>query len=58
VKGEVYQATAGYRANQLGQKVYCFNPTAEDMRSHCWNPLDAVDRWSTKRFDDIMRQIY
>jgi type IV secretory pathway TraG/TraD family ATPase VirD4 len=28
------------------------------MRSHCWNPLDAVDRWSTKRFDDIMRQIY
>ena len=58
VKGEVYQATAGYRANQLRQKVYCFNPTAENMRSHCWNPLDAVDRWSTKRFDDIMRQIY
>ena len=58
VKGEVYQATAGYRAHQLRQKVYCFNPTAEDMRSHCWNPLDAVDCSSTKRFDDIMRQIY
>lgn len=58
VKGEVYEATAGHRAYALGQKIYNFNPTAEDMRSHCWNPLDVVDRNSTRRFDDLMRQIY
>lgn len=44
VKGECYRATAGYRAEHLGQKVYRFDPTAEDGRTHRWNPFSVVKR--------------
>lgn len=58
IKGETYRATAGYRANVLGQDVYCFNPTAHDLRTHCWNPLSVIDRDSHRRFDQISRQAH
>jgi type IV secretion system protein VirD4 len=58
IKGEIFQATAGHRARNLGQAIYVFDPTARDGRSHCWNPLDAVERTSLDRFDQVQRQTY
>jgi type IV secretion system protein VirD4 len=58
IKGEIFQATAGHRARNLGQEIYVFDPTARDGRSHCWNAFDAVDRTSIDRFDQIQRQTY
>jgi type IV secretion system protein VirD4 len=55
VKGEVFRHTAGYRAEALGQAVYVFDPAALDGRSHRWNPLQAVDRTSIDRFDQVSR---
>jgi type IV secretion system protein VirD4 len=55
VKGEVFRRTAGYRSEVLGQDVYVFDPTSKDNRSHRWNPLQAVDRNSIDRFDQVSR---
>jgi type IV secretion system protein VirD4 len=46
-KLENWEITAGYRKSVLGQKCYLFSPDAEacsGFRSHCWNPLDYIDR--------------
>jgi type IV secretion system protein VirD4 len=58
IKGEVFKATAGHRARNLGQAVYVFDPTNRRGRSHCWNALDAIDRTSIDRFDQIQRASY
>ena len=58
IKGEIFKATAGHRARNLGQEIYVFDPTARDGRSHCWNPFAAVDVKSMDRFDQIQRQSY
>ncbi|MCC2099402.1 MAG: type IV secretory system conjugative DNA transfer family protein, partial [Hyphomicrobiales bacterium] len=41
VKGELWEATAGYRAQQYGP-VLRFSPTDDDGRSHGYNPFDAI----------------
>lgn len=51
VKNENWDITAGFRAKF--QDVYLFAPKAEDGRSHCYNPLDYIDRDHTKRMGDI-----
>lgn len=51
VKNENYDITAGFRSKF--QDVYLFAPKAEDGRSHCYNPLDYIDRKHTKRMGDI-----
>lgn len=57
IKGEAYEATAGYREKMLGQRIFRFDPTSHDQRSHCWNPLDAIDRpASTRLSDQAIRQ--
>jgi type IV secretion system protein VirD4 len=58
IKDEVRKATAGHRHRNLGQKIYVFNPTDPQGRTHQWNPFDAVDRNSPDRFDQISRQAY
>jgi type IV secretion system protein VirD4 len=55
IKAEAWDDTAGFRAETLGQEVYRFDPTTLDRRSHCWNPLDIIDRTSINRFDQIIR---
>lgn len=54
IKGEVFDATAGYRAS-IGQKVYKFEPASEDGRSHRWNPFESVDRGAISRFRSVYR---
>lgn len=56
IKGEAYRATAGYRAEVLGQSVYLFDPASETRQSHRWDPFAAVQRDSISRFRQIARQ--
>lgn len=41
IKQENFNITAGFRQKH-GQKVYLFNPFAEDYRTHRYNPLEYV----------------
>jgi type IV secretion system protein VirD4 len=54
VKREAFNATAGHRA-AMGQRIFLFDPAAEDGRSHRWDPFAAVRRESPERFDQIAR---
>lgn len=53
IKLENFELTSGYRARH-GQKVFLFNPYAEDGRTHRWNPLDAVSRNPHLRVGDLL----
>lgn len=53
VKKENFDITSGYRA-KYGQKVYMFNPFAEDGRTHRWNPLSYINQNPHYRVSDIL----
>ncbi|WP_370624989.1 type IV secretory system conjugative DNA transfer family protein [Polynucleobacter sp. AM-25C3] len=51
IKQELYDITAGYRRDVLGQEVYLFNPFAEDKingveapKTHRYNPLSSISK--------------
>ena len=50
IKGENYEITAGFRAKELGQKIYYFNPTK--LKTDCYNPLDAVREGTSEAIKD------
>ena len=45
IKCEVFTHTAGFR-EQCGNEVFLFAPSHLEHRTHCYNPLDLVDRKS------------
>ena len=53
VKQENYDITSGFRAKH-GQEVYLFNPFAEDMRTHRYNPLGYISDNPHFRIGDIL----
>ena len=53
IKQENFDLTSGWRASQ-GQKVFLFNPFAEDRRTHRWNPLTYVSADPAFRVSDLM----
>lgn len=53
IKQENYELTSGWRASQ-GQKVYLFNPFAENRHTHRWNPLSYVSQDPAFRVSDLM----
>ena len=53
IKLENFLLTSGYRARH-GQKVFLFNPYAEDGRTHRWNPLDGISRDPNLRVGDLL----
>ncbi|MBY0365123.1 MAG: type IV secretory system conjugative DNA transfer family protein [Burkholderiaceae bacterium] len=53
IKLENFKFTSGFRAKH-GQKVYLFNPFAEDGRTHRWNPLDGISRNRNFRVGDVL----
>ncbi len=53
IKGENFDATAGYRAAH-GQAVYAFSPFDEEARSHRWNPLGTVRTSPLHRVGDLL----
>ena len=52
IKQENYQKTAGFRQAH-GQKTYMWAPVSDDLKSHCYNPLDAVSKHPHKRITDV-----
>lgn len=52
IKQENFDLTSGFRA-QYGQKVFLFNPFAEDLRTHRWNPLGYVSDDPNFRVSDL-----
>jgi type IV secretion system protein VirD4 len=57
IKRELFKYTAGWRQAQ-GQAVFLFDPSADDGRSHRWNPFWQVTRESPERFDQIARMAF
>lgn len=53
IKLENFLLSSKFRADH-GQKVFLFNPFAEDFKTHRWNPLDGVSRDTNFRVGDIM----
>lgn len=53
-KLENFRITSGYRYRVLSQDVYLFNPSAKNLRSHCWNPLSYVSRVPYRTMGDAM----
>jgi type IV secretion system protein VirD4 len=53
IKLENFQITSLFRQKH-GQKVFLFNPFAEDGRTHRWNPMDAIRRDPNLRTVDAM----
>lgn len=51
IKNENWDLTAGFRSQY--QDVYLFSPSADDYCSHCYNPLDYIDRAETKRMSGL-----
>ena len=57
IKRELFRHTAGYRRSR-GNEVFLFDPSAEDGRSHRWNPFWQVQRDHPERFDQIARMAF
>lgn len=53
IKLENFKYTSKFRA-QHGQKVFLFNPFAEDGQTHRWNPLDGISRNKNFRVGDVL----
>lgn len=53
IKLENFLLTSKFRADH-GQKVFLFNPFAEDGLTHRWNPLDGVSRDPHLRAGDLL----
>jgi len=53
IKGELWETTAGYRHDELGQVVMFHDPSREDARGARFNPLDEVDITSISAVRDV-----
>lgn len=57
IKQENFRVTAGFRT-RLGHAVYLFNPFGEDLRTHRYNPLDAISQDARFRAADLLSMGY
>jgi type IV secretion system protein VirD4 len=56
IKQENWNITSRYRAKELKQDCFLFNPAAVDGRSHRYNPLAYIERTHPgKRMDDVQK---
>ena len=53
VKGELWQATSGYRQKVLKQKVMKFEPLCGDGSSARWNPLAEINFQTAEELGDV-----
>lgn len=51
-KHEIFQDTSGFRS-QHGQQVFLFSPAHPKGKTHCFNPLDLVNRHPSRIVADI-----
>lgn len=54
IRQEIFHATSGFRA-KYGQKVYLWNPGAEDGRTHRFNPLDLIPKEKHIRINTLQK---
>lgn len=54
IKGENFEMTSAFRA-RMGHKVYVFNPSDPERKTHRWNPFEYVDRDPMLRNKGIQR---
>jgi type IV secretion system protein VirD4 len=54
VKLENYRISSGYRKSK-GQKVFLFNPSPTDYKTHRWNALAYISEDKNFRIDDIQK---
>lgn len=55
IKHENFELTAGYRAAYSSGRVFKWDPLADDMKSHGFNPLDQISDDPMDRIMDIRR---
>jgi len=55
IKLENYLVTSGWRAQELGQNCYVWNPADPDGHTHCYNPLDWISTKSGQMVDDVQK---
>ena len=53
IKGELWQATAGYRQQELGQRVLYHDPSSDDPAGARFNPLEEIDITSNTAVRDV-----
>jgi type IV secretion system protein VirD4 len=53
IKLENFKMTSGFREAH-GQKVFLFNPFAEDGMTHRWNPLGGISKNKNFRVGDVL----
>jgi len=53
IKGELWESTAGYRKEEMGQIVMFHDPSSENDRGARFNPLDEVDITSISAVRDV-----
>ena len=54
IKLENYILTSGWRSSQ-GQKIYVFDPLNREGKTHCYNPLDFINKDPDLMIDDIQK---
>ena len=57
VKRDVFDASAGHRA-RLGDRVFVFDLSDPQRRTHRWNPLGYVRRGAVETYGDIYRAMW
>ncbi len=55
IKLENFDLTSGFRAKELKQKTYVWNPADPDGKSHCYNPIDWVSKKPGQMVDDVQK---
>lgn len=55
IKHENFELTAGYRSKYSSGRVFKWDPLADEMRTHGFNPLDQISNDPLKRIVDIRR---
>jgi len=55
IKHENFNTTSGFRQNVYGQKVFKWDPYADNLETHGFNPLDQISQDHMDRIRDIRR---
>ncbi len=57
LRGENYNNSARYRADELGQKIFVLDPLNGAGETHCFNPLSYMDRGVPHRVIEQMQRL-
>lgn len=55
VKLSLFETTSKYREKYLGHQCFLWAPASEQLKTHCYNPFDAISNDDLKIIRDIQR---